>query len=69
MGLAAFLPGRPWVPDDDDEPESEPDERHPWPSIEVTETDNPVTGLLLAVDGSVLVELHERRTVPFGYRL
>lgn len=41
-----------------------------WPSttIEVLETDNPIVGTLYDANGGVLVELRERRTVPFGYR-
>jgi hypothetical protein len=42
-----------------------------WPTgaPEVTETENPVVAQLVGVDDSVLVEVRERRVVPFGYRV
>lgn len=42
-----------------------------WPPsacIEVTDEDNPVVAQLFGVDGTVLIELRQRPTVPFGYR-
>jgi len=67
----AHLPGHPWLPPDhDDDLDDElVDDVHPWPDITVTEVDNPVVACLLDVDGFPLIELRERRTVPFGYRL
>lgn len=54
------------APEEDDDSSEIP----PWPCAapEVTETDNPVTGVLYGPTGDVLVEVRERRTIPFGYR-
>jgi hypothetical protein len=41
-----------------------------WPAgaPDVVETDNPVVAVFLGADGVPLIELRERRTVPFGYQ-
>jgi hypothetical protein len=60
-------PPRPEPP----EPDTEPADSDGWPpldALEVHEHPNPVVATLHAPDGAVLIELRERRQVPFGYR-
>lgn len=59
-------PPRPQPPDDS--PDYEPLTGWLIEGPEVHETDNPVIGTLYGPDGSVLIELRERRTVRFGYQ-
>lgn len=61
-----------WPPPRPEPPDLPDDDGHGdgWPSgsPDVTETDNPVIATLYGPDGDVLIELHERRTVPFGFQ-
>lgn len=60
----------PWWQDPDDE-EMWCSGLEPWPNlgIEVTETENPVVAVLFGTDGDeILVEVFERRTIPFGFQ-
>lgn len=41
----------------------------PWPcsAPDVVEVDNPIVATLLGPDGTPLVQIRQRRTVPFGF--
>ena len=60
--MRALVP--PWWPDDDEPPGAWKQE----PDVPEVESDpNPVVARLLAADGSPLIEVLERATVPLGY--